>query len=320
MMTDTWNQFHGTPAYEKYPGYAELTQSLEDAWQMAGNRFLRNIVCYREPSARLYAHYNLPFDKTESDANVIWHYGAPLLTGVTKVQESTGDNLAPNPGFEEGEAGGLPAEWQWGVRPNDSDARLDTEVKHSGGQSIRIEGKGTVTDASGQNLVVNFNSAPVALEPGQTYRLTAYVRADTPETHCAILPQAYEPGKFWWGKHSGLAAGPEWQQVEGVFRFPAPGDPDWHEGMESVQIRIDVSGTAGSQGTGTIWVDDVELREAIALSEWEAWQALGLDTHSVIADPLFVDPENGDFTLKPESPALKLGFRPIDVSIVGPRR
>ena len=23
MMTDTWNQFHGTPAYEKYPGYAE---------------------------------------------------------------------------------------------------------------------------------------------------------------------------------------------------------------------------------------------------------------------------------------------------------
>ena len=45
-----------------------------------------------------------------------------------------------------------------------------------------------------------------------------------------------------------------------------------------------------------------------------------MDAESVVADPLFVDPENGDFTLKPESPALKLGFRPIDVSIVGPRR
>jgi len=52
----------------------------------------------------------------------------------------------------------------------------------------------------------------------------------------------------------------------------------------------------------------------------EDWQAAGMDAESVVADPLFVDPENGDFTLKPESPALKLGFRPIDVSIVGPRR
>ncbi len=318
MMTDTWNQFHGTPAYEKYPGYVELTQSLEDAWQMAGNRFIRNIVCYREPSARLYAHYNLPFDKTESDWNTIWHYGAPLLTGVTKVKESTGPNIAPNPGFEEGEAGGLPAEWQWGVRPKDSDARLDTEVKHSGNQSIRIEGRGTITDASGQSLVVNFNSMPVTLKQGQTYRLTAYIRSDRPGTHCAILPQAYEPGKFWWGKPFGLAAGPEWQQVEGVFRFPAPGDPEWHEDMGSVQIRIDVSGDAASPGIGTIWVDDIELREAEVLNEWEAWQALGLDTHSVMADPLFVDADADDYRLKPESPAFALGFEPIPVDQIGP--
>ncbi|HLF91942.1 MAG TPA: right-handed parallel beta-helix repeat-containing protein [Planctomycetota bacterium] len=51
----------------------------------------------------------------------------------------------------------------------------------------------------------------------------------------------------------------------------------------------------------------------------EAWREKGLDRESVIADPLFVDPEKGDFTLKPESPALKMGFRPIDVSKVGPR-
>jgi len=51
----------------------------------------------------------------------------------------------------------------------------------------------------------------------------------------------------------------------------------------------------------------------------EAWKEQGLDKDSVIADPLFVDPEKGDFTLKPDSPALKLGFQPIDVSKVGPR-
>jgi parallel beta-helix repeat protein len=50
------------------------------------------------------------------------------------------------------------------------------------------------------------------------------------------------------------------------------------------------------------------------------WQKAGYDAHSLIADPLFVAPDKGDFTLKPASPALKLGFRPIDLSSVGPRR
>ncbi|MBN2374932.1 MAG: right-handed parallel beta-helix repeat-containing protein [Sedimentisphaerales bacterium] len=49
------------------------------------------------------------------------------------------------------------------------------------------------------------------------------------------------------------------------------------------------------------------------------WQAKGMDEHSVVADPMFVDPSNGDFSLKPGSPALKLGFKPIDISKVGPR-
>lgn len=49
------------------------------------------------------------------------------------------------------------------------------------------------------------------------------------------------------------------------------------------------------------------------------WQARGQDLHSLIADPLFVDPAKGDFSLKPGSPAFKIGFKPIDVSGVGPR-
>ena len=47
------------------------------------------------------------------------------------------------------------------------------------------------------------------------------------------------------------------------------------------------------------------------------WQKSGQDAHSVVADPLFVDPEHGDFTLKPGSPAAKIGFQPIDMSQVG---
>ena len=43
----------------------------------------------------------------------------------------------------------------------------------------------------------------------------------------------------------------------------------------------------------------------------------GIDTHSLAMDPLFVDPANGDFSFAPDSPALKLGIVPIDLSKVG---
>ena len=49
----------------------------------------------------------------------------------------------------------------------------------------------------------------------------------------------------------------------------------------------------------------------------EQWQDRGQDTDSIIADPLFVDAENYDFSLKPNSPALKIGFKPFDYTKAG---
>lgn len=51
----------------------------------------------------------------------------------------------------------------------------------------------------------------------------------------------------------------------------------------------------------------------------EMQEKFGFDEHGMVADPLFVDPENGNFTLSPSSPALLLGFRPIDTSLAGHR-
>ncbi len=48
-------------------------------------------------------------------------------------------------------------------------------------------------------------------------------------------------------------------------------------------------------------------------------QESGTDAHSISADPLFVDVENGDFRLKPNSPMFKLGFKPIDTTKIGLR-
>jgi len=49
----------------------------------------------------------------------------------------------------------------------------------------------------------------------------------------------------------------------------------------------------------------------------EEWQERGYDVNSVFADPMFVDPENGDYRVRPESPALKLGFENFDLDKFG---
>lgn len=51
----------------------------------------------------------------------------------------------------------------------------------------------------------------------------------------------------------------------------------------------------------------------------ETVMEMGYDIHSEVDDPLFEDAENRNFTLKPESPAFKLGFKQIDLTGVGVR-
>ena len=42
-----------------------------------------------------------------------------------------------------------------------------------------------------------------------------------------------------------------------------------------------------------------------------------MDAHSRVADPKFVDPAKRDFRLQADSPALAMGFRPIETSTIG---
>jgi len=291
-----------------HPTNAVLPNSLI----MSGNVVCRNLFYYRNPDAKLYSLNRMSFDHNFFDSNLVWHAGMPILTGQQKLKDVVGPNLVPNGDFENGQPGKEPAQWKWQVRPGSSKAAIDDAVKATGKLSLRIEGRGTTKDTGGRELSPNYVSAEIPAKPGRFYRLAARIRADADGTRFAMMAQSYQANAFFWSKGTTTTAGTEWKEYEVSFKFPAPGDRDWREPMKSLRIRFDIR-----QPQGTIWVDEVTLHEAVALDEWASWQALGQDRHSLIADPLFLNPDNDDYRLRPNSPAFQLGFKPIPMEKIG---
>jgi hypothetical protein len=77
-------------------------------------------------------------------------------------------------------------------------------------------------------------------------------------------------------------------------------------------------------GTNYLFQSNLYWREGggeIKFDKWpfDEWQKRGEDKGSLIADPGFVDPQHGDFTFKPGSPAAQIGFQPINLKDVGVR-
>jgi hypothetical protein len=62
---------------------------------------------------------------------------------------------------------------------------------------------------------------------------------------------------------------------------------------------------------------DASVPLTFAGLSFEDWQKSGKDTRSVIADPKFLDPAHHNYRLAPDSPALKLGFKPFDPAQAG---
>ena len=66
-----------------------------------------------------------------------------------------------------------------------------------------------------------------------------------------------------------------------------------------------------------IWHQDMPLDMRLKGFSWSTWLEKGQDTTSVVADPKFVDPAGDDYRLRPDSPALKLGFQPLPIEKMG---
>jgi len=210
------------------------------------------------------------------------------------------------------------AEWRWYHKTFPD---LQAEIVCADSQNrLRLPGAFNPDKPYIKNPCVR--SAPFALPPGKHYRLSFQLRhqAATGELVARLVCEHQGLWKAFGSRGfldradmSDVATATEGLECQTAFFLPAPGDADFDARVSELTLQFQFN---SSQGWAEI--SDVRLDEVEPATEWEAWQLAGADAHSIVADPLFVDAEHGDFTLRPESPALKLGFEPIPFQDIGP--
>jgi parallel beta-helix repeat protein len=282
---------------------------LPDGLIMSGNTFTRNIVAYRDPKAALVRMGNVSFGHNVVDRNLVWHHGLPLRTGERRPGKELSAEMVPNGDLARGPIGGLPDDWQWQIRPPKAAAAL---VREGDVRALRIDAAFDASKARDNYPILV--SREFDAVPGRSYRLRARLKAARSGAKAGLMLQGYEANVFFWANWPNeVRPATEWKEHAFVFRIPGPGEPGHHPRMKTFRARLDFPDPAGS-----LLASDVSLHEVEMLDEWASWQALGMDRHSVIADPGFLDPDHGDYRLRPESPAFALGFRPIAVEKIGP--
>lgn len=171
-------------------------------------------------------------------------------------------------------------------------------------RSYRYGGWGLYTDEGSTGILLENNVAYRCQDAGfhQHYGRDNVIRNNLlawNRNHSVMRTRVEEHRSFWFTNNvvvtdSGTLLGSNWGGTTNQF---------WSDGNVWFDTR---AGTNAADYT-------------FAGKSWHDWQARGFDPRSVIADPLLVDPARPELGLRAESPAFRLGFRPIDLSRVGPR-
>ena len=275
-----YDEVKDAPAWKAMKSFRDpRSVPLPDGRTMHGHVIERNVLAWHAPRAQPFRFRNVPVDHNRCDHNRLWHFGQPIKTGVFAVKAVTSDNLAgPNPGFEQGAAGKLPNTWTWSVRPSPADtAAATTDDPRSGTHCLRIEGVPDQANASKERWarLPGVRGADVPVEPGAIYRLSAWLRADAPDTPVELGFTAYKSKSHHWTEMRPFVIGPEWSRHEVIAEVP-----EQTPAIDSFYLRFRLA-----RESGAMFVDDVELHRIEPLDEWPAWQAAGWDRHSVVADP-----------------------------------
>ncbi len=118
-----------------------------------------------------------------------------------------------------------------------------------------------------------------------------------------------------------LALWPYWHTDTNVFRrnivYLTQGKLFTPNAKSSLQERLAAHQPLGIWDNNLYWRPGGADQLDFLGHTFSEWQALGLDQHSKIADPRFVDAAHFDFRLRPDSPAFDLGFHALHPSRAG---
>ncbi|MCX7819511.1 MAG: right-handed parallel beta-helix repeat-containing protein [Kiritimatiellae bacterium] len=284
-----------------------------DGTIMTGNELVRNIIAWRGTNTALFRFRHLPRHAYRSDSNVVWGFGAPIRTGYCQVRRERAEVPLSNAVFAAAPDGRLPG-WRWQASPSTTVTLRSVGGTVSGGVARLTGGAQTNKDASGRVVTPILISEEVELTPGRVYRLSVRARADRADRRLALRLQTFRAGEFFWVSDARLQRlTTEWARLEALVTTPSPGDGEFRPGMTRFRVRFDFP-----EADGFVELAVPRLVECEVEDEWASWRALGFDSASVVADPLFEDLDGDNFRLKPQSPAFQLGFEPIPMERIGP--
>ena len=111
--------------------------------------------------------------------------------GTASVEVSDTGNLLSNPSFEEVDARGRPSGWIMAVCGG-LEWAIDRDVRHHGGQSIRITGSDVKEKWAGIR-----HSSPISLAPNRVYEISGWVKAQD----VSFVADSGGPQVLWFHRH-----------------------------------------------------------------------------------------------------------------------
>ena len=304
---------------------------LPDGTVMRGNRITRNIFYYPNQPGSTYVRENgVNLAHNLINSNLVWNGGGvPVKTGRQGVKQVLADLTAsiPNGDFArrltpdelaKDPARTTVADWFW-YHKTLPDLKADV-LEKEGVRTLRLPG--AFNAAQRYIKYTCIRSAPFELAAGKHYRLSFRLRHEA-ATGALSARFVCENQGLWkaFGARdflkradmSDISTASEAYACETSFYLPKPGEAGYDERVKALSLHFQFQSAQGAAE-----ISGLRLEEMQPATEWEAWQMAGADAASVVADPLFEDAAKGDFRLKPDSPALRLGFAPIPFDRIGP--